>query len=70
MFCFQAAPWAATVTDHVKSLSIDVSATRAQETRAIKVEFDLKSALDLIEVMTGQADAITMDWDGLQDKVK
>lgn len=58
------------MSDNVKTLSIDASATRVQETRAIKVESNLKSAQELIETMTNQSDAITTERDQLRDEVK
>lgn len=67
---FQVVPLAAVVSDKVKSLSLDASATKAQETRAIKAEADMKSARDLIEVMGNQADVITTERDGLQTEVQ
>lgn len=58
------------MSDKVKALSIDAAATKVQETRAVKAESDLRSANDLIETMTNQADAITTERDGLQNEVK
>ena len=57
MFVFQATPWAATVSQHVKSLTIKIAATQAQETRAVKTEAHLESAQKLLETIQGQAKA-------------
>lgn len=58
------------VSDKVKTLSIDDAATKAQETRVVKAESDLRLANDLIETMTNQADAISIERDNLQTEVR
>lgn len=50
-----------TVSDHVKSLTIEASATRAQEARVVKAESELKSARELVQVMSDQFDSISFE---------
>lgn len=56
--------------DHVKTLTAQASTARAQETRAVKVESDLRSARELVQVMSDQEDAIISKRDTLRDEVK
>lgn len=61
---------AAIASDHVKTLTTEASAAKGHEARACKAESDLKSAQELIQVMTDQADAITTERNTLRDNVK
>lgn len=60
---FQAGPWAATVTERVKSLQSDANKAKSHKTRAVKAKEELRSARNLVKVMFDQAKAITSERD-------
>lgn len=49
LFLFQAGPWVATVSARVKNLQCEA---KSQETRVVKAKEELRSAKDLVQVMS------------------
>lgn len=58
------------MSDHIKSLTIEALATKAQQARAVKADSELKSARELMQVMFDQSDAISSERNTLCDEVK
>lgn len=65
----QALVWAPKVTDHVKTLQSRVEASDALEARAVKAEQDLKTARELVQIMSDQAEVITSERNLLKEDV-
>lgn len=57
----QAPVWVATVTDHVKTLQSRAEASNAMEARVVKAEGDLRMARELVQVVSDQVDAISLE---------
>lgn len=59
--------WAASVSYQVKSL---YSETKLHKTRVVKADGELRSAQDLVQVMSDLSDAIISEWDMLREDLK